>query len=315
MNIELNKNPAPGWVVGVDIGGTLTKAVLVDPEGEPVGHAQRATPVAGGPEAVMAAVALLIAELSLLLPAGEDLAALGVAVPGAVDAGRGVVVEATNLGWRAVRLAEGLHRLVGLPVFVEHDVRSAALGELRYGQRAVTDFLFIALGTGVGGAVVTHGQVYTGVRQLAGEIGHVVVAPGGPVCGCGKRGCLEAIASVPAVLRRVRELGLSACLTGEDLAALVAAGEERATNVWHEAAEALALALANYTVVLDPEQIIVGGGMAEAGDLLLEPVRAAMARQLPAAYQVKVHASLLGAAAGRLGAATVARERLQERSQ
>jgi len=306
-------NATPGAVAGVDIGGTLIKAVLLGPDDQVCGQSQMPTPAAGRADLVMDAVVAMVGELAAALPPGVQVAALGVAVPGAVDAQRGVVVEATNLAWRNVDLAASLASRVGLPVFIEHDVRSAALAELVFGQGGdLRDFLFVTIGTGIGAAVVVEGRIYAGANRLAGEIGHVVVAPDGPFCACGKQGCLEAIASASALVRRGRAAGLPEELTGEQLAALVAAGDPPAVRVWREATDAVGLALANYAMVMDPLRIILGGGLAEAGELLLGPVRTAMARHLNAAYSVTVTASALGAAAGRLGAAALARLRLKE---
>jgi glucokinase len=311
--VAQNGGTASGWVPGVDIGGTFIKGTLLDPEGRVRADAQRETPDRGEVDQTVGVVAEIVSELLAQLPTGATAAALGVAVPGAIDPDGGVVREASNLGWREVPLAHLLATRTGLPVFVEHDVRAAALAELIAGGGPSGDFLFLTLGTGVGGALVLGGQVYAGSHNLAGEIGHMIIAPGGLRCTCGKQGCLETLASASAVVRRVRQAGgYGKDLTGLQVGELVLQGDPAASAVWQEAADALGLALANCTVLLDPGRIVIGGGLAEAGNLLLAPVRRAMAGYLDPMYQVTVQGSALGAAAGRIGAALVARRCLQQ---
>lgn len=301
----------PGWVVGIDVGGTFMKGALLDPQGGVRCRSHRPTLAAEGVSRSLAALSELAAELLAHLPPGVRADAIGVAAPGQIDPVNGIVVDASNLGWRNVPLVQSLQGF-GLPVFLEHDVRAAALAELILGGSAGDgDMLFITLGTGIGGALIIDGRVYAGPHTLAGEIGHTIVTVGGDRCACGKHGCLETIASASAIIRRVRDAaGLPVTLTGEEVAAMVVAGHPQASEIWLKAADALALAFANYATVMDPQRIVIGGGLAEAGDLLLEPIRAALAKYLDPAYPVVVERTRLGAIAGYLGAALNARRRL-----
>ncbi|MGE5590520.1 MAG: ROK family protein [Bacillota bacterium] len=300
------------WVVGLDLGGTFVKGVLVDPAGQVRGEVQRNTPVADGPTQVARAVVQAIQDLKDQAPAGVSPDAVGLASPGAIDVRNGIVVDASNLGLKNVPLVRLVQEQCGLPVFLDHDVRTAAFGELVLGSAVgLGHVFFLTLGTGIGGAVIMNGRIYTGSHELAGEIGHMVLDPEGDLCACGKRGCLETYASASWVVRRVRELGgFGPELDGERVATLVEQGDPVATAVWQRAASALGLALANYTVLFDPDRIILGGGLSEAGELLLEPVRQAMRRHLDPCYSVSLTRGALGAAAGRLGAAVMAQRRL-----
>jgi glucokinase len=234
--------------------------------------------------------------LSAVLEAGRalmtaDVTAIGVAVPGSVE--DGTVRYSTNVGWADVPLRAALSGL-GVPVAVGNDVNAAALAE-------GGDLLFVALGTGVGGAIVSGGSLLTGARGLAGEIGHVPVRPDGEACECGQRGCLETYASARAVVRRYGAQTTSAA----DVVARLAT-DARARAVWQEATAALGLALASATLLVDPPRIVLGGGLAAAGAALLEPVRDELARRLVWRTPPPVEIATDPADAGLRGAALLA---------
>jgi glucokinase len=232
-----------------------------------------------------------------------DPAAIGLVVPGVVDEAAGLAVFSANLGWRDLPLRDLLEERTGLPVAFGHDVRAGGLAEGALGAaRGVRDFLFLALGTGVAGAAVLDGRPYAG-GGYAGEIGHVVVEPGGRECGCGARGCLETVASAGAIAARY---GHGA--TAAQVAARCAAGDPDARRVWREAVDALAGALAMYVGALAPAAIVVGGGLAEAGDQLLAPLGAALDERLTFQRRPRLCRAALGDQAGRLGAALLAWE-------
>jgi glucokinase len=233
-------------------------------------------------------------------------AAIGLGIPGMVDEVTGTACFATNIPWHNLPLRHLIADKTRLPVAVGHDVRCGALAEGTYGgARGYSDYVFVALGTGVGSGIVINNRLYTGNKGLGGEFGHTVVDPHGPKCACGKQGCLEAISSAGAVSRRYcAQAGLpQGSVTAEAVAARAAAGEPLAQTIMSEAAEALGLSLANYTALLSPGCIVIGGGLAEAGSAFLDATRAAFRRWSDAAVQdtpirpaeLGVHAGLIGA--------------------
>jgi glucokinase len=287
-------------VIALDLGGTALKAGLVDPAGETLRALQRPSRRREGPDAVVAGLLAAVDELR----AAADPAAVGLVVPGIVDDAAGVAVWSANFGWRDLPLRALLEERTGLPVAFGHDVRAGGLAEGALGAgRGVRDFLFLALGTGIAGAAVLDGRPYAG-GGYAGEIGHVVVDPGGRECGCGARGCLETLASARAIAERY-----GGDATAADVAARCAAGEARARAVWQEAIDALADALAMYVSLLAPELIVVGGGLSAAGDQLLHPLDAALDARLTFHRRPRLRRAALGDQAGRLGAALLAWER------
>jgi len=287
-------------VVAVDVGGTAIKAARVSPDGRTLATLDRPTPVRDGAEAVVAALRAVVREL-----AGPGVAALGVVVPGVVDVAAGVARYAANLGWQDVPLAELLGADVAAPVAVEHDVRAAGLAERTFGlARDVADSLVVVIGTGIASVVVTGGAPVRGVRDLAGEIGHVPVHPDGEVCACGQRGCAETYASAAAIARRYAgRVGRPA--TAAEIVALCA-DDPDAAEVWTDATEALGLALASATMLLDPALVVLSGGLAAAGEALRDPVREALASRLAWRAAPPVEVSRLAGRAGQYGAALLA---------
>jgi glucokinase len=224
-----------------------------------------------------------------------------------VDEARGVALRAVNLPWRELPLADVVAERCGLPVVLSHDVRAAAAAEAALGAgRGIADLLFVAIGTGIGGAVVAGGRPYGGAHGHAGEIGHTVVEPDGPPCACGARGCVEALASAAAIERGYAEAGAGDGASAREVAALAAAHDPAARAVWDRAVAALAAGLADAVALLDPELIVVGGGLAEAGPPLFEPLAAALAARMTLAAPPPVVAAELGAEAGCRGAALLA---------
>jgi glucokinase len=282
-------------VVGVDVGGTTVKAGRFAADGTLLDRAERATPAAGE------AIAGTVCELAGQLRTGDTVAAAAV-LPGIVDRSAGVVRWSVNLGWRDIPLRALLESELGVPVAVEHDVTAAALAEH---QATGTDLLYVGLGTGIGSASVVDGEVLRGANGLAGELGHVPVHTDGEACGCGRHGCLEVYASASGVARRYVAAGGPASATAAD----VVAGQGidlAATQVWSDATHALAVALATATLILDPARIVLGGGMADAGEALLDPVRTALSEQLPWRPSPPVSLTALGRDAGIHGAALIA---------
>lgn len=295
-------------VVGIDVGGTRTKASLVTVDGEVLAETVTPTPPRLGDRAgerLGDLAAQVVAELVAQPEAPTTLLAVGVVVPGLVDEAAGIGVWSANLGWRDLDLRSAVAARVDVPVAVGHDVRAGLLAEHRLGAaRTASNVLFVPLGTGLASALLTGGELVTGA-PWAGEIGHVVVVPDGPPCGCGRHGCLEAVASAGAIGRRWSE---ATGLTGdaEEVARRAAAGEPEAQRVWTEAIEALASVLAPVVAAAGSELVLVGGGLVHAGDALLVPLRAALAARVGHLGDVAVEAAALGDRAGSLGAASLA---------
>ncbi|MEV0413895.1 ROK family protein [Streptomyces sp. NPDC050448] len=297
-------------VIALDVGGTGMKAALIAGDGTLLHEARRATGRDRGPDAVVETILEFAAELFELGRErfGVPASAAGVAVPGIVDAENGIAVYAANLGWRDVPMRELLsRRLGGLPVALGHDVRTGGLAEGRIGAgRGADRFLFVPLGTGIAGAIGIAGRIEAGAHGYAGEIGHIVVRPGGPACGCGQHGCLETLASASAVSRA----WASACghpgADAADCAKAVESGDGAAREVWLTAVGALADGLVTAITLLDPRTLIIGGGLAEAGETLFTPLRTAVEERVTFQRLPDIVPAALGDTAGCLGAGLLA---------
>ncbi|MFG2791590.1 ROK family protein [Streptomyces sp. NPDC048419] len=296
-------------VIALDVGGTGMKAALVAADGQLLHQARRATGRERGPDAVVEGILDFAAELSAYGAGrfGEPAAAAGVAVPGIVDADRGIASYSANLGWRDVPLRDRLSARLGVPVALGHDVRTGGLAEGRIGAGKGADrFLFIPLGTGIAGAIGIAGRVEAGAHGFAGEIGHIVVRPGGSPCPCGQTGCLERYASAAAV----SEAWATACGDPEadaaDCAKAVASGDPNAVRVWQDAVDALADGLVTALTLLDPRTLIIGGGLAEAGETLFTPLRDAVRQRVTFQKLPSIVPAALGDTAGCLGAGLLA---------
>ncbi|GHJ11604.1 sugar kinase [Micromonospora humidisoli] len=301
-------------VVALDVGGTGMKCALVRPDGS-VLHAERHPTDAGrGPDAVVETVLAVAGGLAdRARAAGSIPVACGVAVPGVVDEAAGVAVWSANVGFRDVPLRELVGARLGLPAALGHDVRVGGIAEARLGAgRAARHVLFVAIGTGIAAAHVVAGSAAVGAHGAAGEIGHILVRPDGPRCGCGRTGCLEAVSSASAVARRYAELA-GATASAADVAGRAAAGEELAGRVWREAVEALADGLATGQALYDVDTMVIGGGLARAGGQLLDPLRAALHERMTFHREPRLVAAALGDEAGCLGAALLALDSLERR--
>lgn len=311
--------------IGIDVGGTKVSAGVVDADGRVLSSARRASP-ARNVAAIEDTIAELVGELRR---DHSEVTAVGVAAAAFIDSSRSTVVFAPNLAWRDVPLRDRLSSRLELPVVLENDANAAAWGEFRFGAGAdVDDLLLLTVGTGVGGGIVLGGELIRGARGFAAEVGHMRIEPDGRPCGCGQRGCLEQYASGSALLevvgRAVRrgdegatEL-LAACgdavgaLTGPMVSKAASEGNPVALVALGEVGTWLGEGAATLCAVLDPCVVVVGGGVAEAGEMLLGPMRTAFAAHLTAAaYRpaIEVRAATLGNQAGLIGAADLARTR------
>ncbi len=314
--------------LGIDLGGTKIFTGLVNSSGEVVTQDYRKTKAKRGPEAVVQG--LIASAGQVMQDAGvpaEQIRAVGVGSPGPVDAAEGLVVAPPNLpGWDRVPLRQTIEEALGIPTHLENDANAAALGENVFGAgRGSKEMIYMTVSTGVGGGFIFGGKLYGGASGAAAEVGHMTILPRGPHCGCGNRGCLEAVASGTAIAREGRELllrnvpTLIAELAGGDpdlvSAKLVAQaaqqGDAEAEEIIYEAMSYLGVGVANLVNLLNPELIVIGGGLTNMGDALFGPVRRAVDRRtFPiAAQRVRIVPAELGDRVGVLGAAAVAMQR------
>jgi glucokinase len=294
-------------VIALDVGGTGIKSALVSPDGRVLHGERHLTEASRGPDAVVETILDVAAGLaSMAVERGEKASAVGIVVPGVVDEERGSAVWSANVGFRDVPLRDLLAGRLGLPAVLGHDVRAGGVAEARWGAgRGYRHVLFLAIGTGIAGAHVVDGAAFAGAHGAAGEVGHVIVRPGGPPCGCGARGCLEAVASAAAV-GRAYSTRAGVTVSAAEVAARAGTGEPLAVEVWSEAVDALADGLHTTVTLYDPEVVVIGGGLAEAGDGLLVPLDAALAGKLTFQYRPAMTRAALGDEAGCLGAALLA---------
>ena len=264
-------------LLGIDIGGTKSAVVIGDANGSVLARQSAPTPAASWPEAQALLGILTRAVCREAGVALTELAAAGVSYGGPVNSRTGIASAPPNLPlWGSLPLKALLEAELGLPVTVENDANATALAEHRWGAGAgCTDMAFLTLGTGIGAGLILNNTLYRGRNDLAGEIGHAVVFPNGPLCVCGKRGCLEALASGTALGRRGREQFGDESLTAHAVCARARLGDPGALSIIADAAQALGIGLANLLHTLNLERIVLGTLAVYAGDLLLEPIRAA----------------------------------------
>ncbi|MFF7649690.1 ROK family glucokinase [Streptomyces sp. NPDC007983] len=311
-----------GLTIGVDIGGTKIAAGVVDEEGSILETSQVSTPPT--PEGVVDAIADAVRDVST----GHDIEAVGIGAAGYVDDKRATVLFAPNINWRHEALKDKVEQRVGLPVVVENDANAAAWGEYRFGAGAGhDDVVCITLGTGLGGGIIIGGKLHRGRFGVAAEFGHIRVVPDGLLCGCGSQGCWEQYASGRALVRYAKQ---RAAATPENAEILLGLGDGTAENIegkhisdaarqgdpvaidsFRELARWAGAGLADLASLFDPSAFIVGGGVSDEGDLVLEPIRKSFRRWL-VGNQWRPHAQVLaaqlGGKAGLVGAADLARQ-------
>jgi len=308
---------------GVDVGGTTTKCVLADSRGSIQFLETEATRSHEGPESVLSQIADLV--IRLRGKTNQRPEAVGIAMPGLIDLAAGITKFNPNFPtqWRDVRVREYLQPKLECPVYLLNDVRTATLGELTFGRgKHASTMLFFAIGTGIGGGVVIDGKLRLGPLGAAGELGHQTILPDGPLCGCGNRGCLETLASGPALTAaavRLLRSGLAPNLheiTGgelsrvspETLAQAALKGDTHAKSAIITAAGHIGIGVANMVAALHPELVVIGGGVANIGDLLFDTVRTTVLERVGMfpADDVAIEPSSLGENAGALGAIALA---------
>jgi glucokinase len=307
----------------VDMGGTSMKLGMVDLHGRVIGEMERPTLGQEGPDGVIRRMIGHARELADLTGTSwNQVAGVGVGLPGFLDIPRGVVKHMTNLGWKDswkdVPIRERLQEAWQVPVAIDNDANVAALGEAWCGAGVgVSDLVCVTLGTGVGGGIISGGRLLHGMNGFAGEIGHILVAPDGYPCNCGQRGCLETVASATGMIRMateaagsekptvIKELAEKGELTTRHLFEAAERGDEVAREVIQTAVDALARAMAMLSVVLNPARFVIGGGVSKAGEALLAPLREAYGRYAQANVRqgVEIVGARLGNSAGFIGAA------------
>ena len=314
--------------IGIDIGGTKIAGALVDADGVIIREAKVPTP-ANDPDAIAGAVLALITELG----EGQEVAAAGVAAAGFVDAERANIVYAPNLSWRNEPFKAKLEAKLDIPVFIDNDANAAGWAEFRFGAgRGYRHMVMLTIGTGVGGAIIADGRLLRGGFGVAAELGHVRHVPNGRQCGCGRRGCIEQYGSGTALLKSAIELASEGGVKGARLAELMrenggvlsgaqvyrAISEEDpgALELLSDLGIALGKTIATLAAVVDPEIVVIGGGVSAAGELLLAPMREAYLSSLSARGfrpELKIVTAKFANDAGVVGAADLARAELSGR--
>lgn len=317
--------------LGIDVGGTNLKLALLAADGAVVARNTIPTDAHLGHDAVIRRMASGVKALAETAPSGSTVRSIGIGMPGDVDMANGVVLDMENLPgrWTDLPVVQRLTDLTGWPAFLINDARAFALAELRVGAaRGNQSVVFVTVGTGIGGAVATSGNLHFGVLGAAGELGHIVVQPGGPQCTCGNQGCAETLANGPAIaaeaFRRVRQ-GFSTKLrdlAGDDLTTitpeLVATaaeqGDAEAIDILDRAGRALGQAIAGAVLLISPEVVVIGGGVAQAGGAYWSGIEAGVRANVrfPSFAGVEFRPAALGYDAGVIGAAFWGRQQLDE---
>ncbi|MFM1909707.1 MAG: hypothetical protein RLZZ545_405 [Actinomycetota bacterium] len=309
--------------IGVDVGGTKVLGGVVDESGNVLKTARRDTPKSGGTDLTAA-----IAEVANELKSEFDVTSVGVSAAGWVSSDRKTMLATPNIsGWNGVNLDYELTSLIGLPVDIENDANAAAWGEARFGAaKGKEHVLLLTIGTGLGGGIVIDGKLHRGAFGIAAEVGHMRVVPDGLLCGCGAKGCFEQYGSGSALMRHTREAieqnpgvaekllargdGTIAGLTGKMIMEAAREGDVIAIEAFRTTGKWIGAGVASLSAILDPETVVIGGGVIDAGELLLAPIREAAKRHMPFSEILpmpEIVGATLGNQAGLVGVADLAR--------
>ena len=312
-----------GYTVGIDIGGTKVLGGVVDETGAIISRARRDTPAEGG-----VALTQAIADVALELMKDSEIESVGVSVAGFISADRKTILATPNIkDWNGVNLDYELTSRIGLPVVIENDANSAAWGEFKFGAgRGKENILMLTVGTGIGGGIVVNRNLLRGSFGIAAEIGHLRIVPNGLLCGCGAYGCFEQYGSGTALLRHAREAiqahpdraskilnrgdGSIEGVNGTAITEAARDGDELALSIFETTGDYLGAGIASLAVILDPEAVVIGGGVIDAGDILLNPIRSSVDKYMPFAGKhphPQIVAAQLGNEAGLVGVADLAR--------
>ncbi|PYT05894.1 MAG: ROK family protein [Acidobacteria bacterium] len=317
------------YILGIDLGGTKVMAAVLDPAGLIVSRARAKTRGWRNDEEVFVTIAGVAREAMEEAGVDQDqLAAVGIGAPGPIDFDTGYVIETANLRFKNFPLGPRVAEEFGRPTIIENDVNAGMYGEFKAGAAlGVSEVLGVFVGTGIGGGLILNGALYRGFNKGAGEIGHIIVKAGGPRCGCGNRGCLEAVASRTAITREIRKAikrgkhsvvskkvaRKNEILSGQDLKEAYDADDEVVRKIVHRAAQFIGIGIGSLLNVLGSEMVVLGGGVVEAfGDDIVDRIERAARRT---AFEinsrdVRIIRAQLGDDAGVIGAAALAREAL-----
>ena len=311
------------FTIGIDVGGTKVLGGVVDGSGKVLTTARKDTPRQGG-----SALTQTIADVAKELLEKYQVSSVGVSAAGFVSSDRKTMLATPNIAdWNGVDLDNQLTKLIGLPVVIENDANAAAWGEAKFGAGKNQDhMMMLTVGTGIGGGIVVNGALYRGAYGIAAEFGHLRVVPEGHLCGCGARGCFEQYASGNALLRHAREAisaspevarnllsrgdGTVAGLTGHAITEAARDGDPVALAAFNTTGQWLGAGIASLSVLLDPACVVIGGGVIDAGEILLKPTRESLERNMPFAGKhpyPEIIAAELGNEAGLVGVADLAR--------
>ena len=312
-----------GYTVGIDIGGTKVLGGVVDETGALIKRARRDTPAEGG-----VALTQAIADVALELMKDSEIESVGVSVAAFISADRKTILATPNIkDWNGVNLDYELTSRIGLPVVIENDANSAAWGEFKFGAgRGKGNILMLTVGTGIGGGIVVNSNLHRGSFGIAAEIGHLRIVPNGLLCGCGAYGCFEQYGSGTALLRHAFEAiqahpdrasnilnrgdGSIEGVKGSAITEAARDGDELALSIFETTGDYIGAGIASLAVILDPEAVVIGGGVIDAGDILLNPIRTGMEKYMPFAGKhphPQIVAAQLGNEAGLVGVADLAR--------
>jgi glucokinase len=312
-----------GYTVGIDIGGTKVLGGVVDQTGAVIRRARRDTPTEGG-----VALTQAIADIALELMKDEEIESVGVSVAAFISADRKTILATPNIkDWNGVNLDYELTTRIGLPVVIENDANSAAWGEFKFGAaRGKESILMLTVGTGIGGGIVINSNLLRGSFGIAAEIGHLRIVPNGLLCGCGAHGCFEQYGSGTALLRHAHEAiaanpdrarnilgrgdGTIEGVKGSAITEAARDGDELALSVFEITGDYIGAGIASLAVILDPEAVVIGGGVIDAGEILLNPIRTSMDKYMPFAGKhphPQIIGAQLGNEAGLVGVADLAR--------
>jgi len=314
-------------IAAIDIGGTKIALGLADLDGQPLLFRRFPTRITNAPEQILEEAATELERMAS--EAGARIVAAGIGCGGPLDRRRGLILSPPNLpGWDEFPIVRLVGERLGVPVLLDNDANASALAEHKYGAgRGLRHLVYITISTGIGGGIIINNQLVHGVRDGAGEVGHMVVQPDGPPCGCGARGCLEALCSGTSIARRAVERlardarpsslreDSAAHINARSVADAARAGDQLAGEVWDETIGHLALGLSNIIAALAPEAIILGGGVSTAGDQLLSPLRRRVRElvKIMPVEQVRILQASLGGDSGIYGALIIGRHALAAR--
>lgn len=323
-----HRDAAGRRAIGLDIGGTNVRGAVVADDGTLLAEVSERTPETSDGTTM---TKILLGITGQLLTAHPEVTAIGVGAAGIVEWPAGLILWAPNNSYRDWRVRAELEKATGLPATVDNDANVAALAEARLGDERYSEMVFLTVGTGVGGGLVLGGVVYRGPSGRGGELGHMIVAPDGPVCGCGNRGCLEAVASGTALTRMGREAAAAdpdgviariareeqgGHVTGQTVTRATELGDPTALGLFTTLGRWLGIGIASLANILEIEAVVIGGGLVTTGDLLLEPARAAYREHAYATETrpiVPVLTGTFGTDAGVIGAGLLGLEHAEDR--